>query len=115
MAQAKAKFKPLSFSTTMRNPDRIAGFMSCIIPFKDKILTNDVITKILKNILKKKLYKPTLVDKVEELKDTYNDETCSFSDTQLDYILKNIKRQGLKKDGHQDLTHFINCRWNWVF
>lgn len=89
MAQAKAKFKPLSFSTTMRNPDRIAGFMSCIIPFKDKILTNDVITKILKNILKKKLYKPTLVDKVEELKDTYNDETCSFSDTQLDYILKN--------------------------
>lgn len=37
-----AEYKPLSFSTTMRNPTRIAGFLNCILPFEGKILTNEI-------------------------------------------------------------------------
>ena len=89
MAKAKAKFKPLSFSTTMRNPNRITGFMSCIAPFNGKILTNSVISDIVKAILKKKLYKPTLIDKVADLRITYDNDTDSFSEIQLNYIIQN--------------------------
>ena len=42
----KAERKPLSFSTTMRNPDRIAGFLDCLLPYENMILTSDVIEKI---------------------------------------------------------------------
>lgn len=57
---ANAKFKPLSFSTTMRNPNRISGFMSCILPFEGEVLTNDVIAKIIKNIIRKNFTSPIL-------------------------------------------------------
>lgn len=41
----KTERKPLSFSTTMRNPDRIAGFIECLLPFENQTLTSDVICK----------------------------------------------------------------------
>lgn len=44
--------KPLSFSTTMRNPERIAAFLQCIEPFEEKILTNSLINEIVKKLLK---------------------------------------------------------------
>ena len=48
--------KPLSFSTTMRNPERISAFLQCIEPFEGKILTNSLIEEIVKKIIKNKLY-----------------------------------------------------------
>ena len=54
---AKSKNKPLSFSTTMRNPERIAAFLSCVLPYENQVLTNEVIMKIIGNIIKSKLYK----------------------------------------------------------
>lgn len=86
---AKAKFKPLSFSTTMRNPNRISGFMSCILPFEGQILTNGLILEILKDVMRKKLYKPTLVAGVADLKAAYEDDEGTFSDTQLNYLIQN--------------------------
>ena len=42
-----SKAKPLSFSTTMRNPDRIALFLNQILPFENHILTDDIIMNII--------------------------------------------------------------------
>ena len=53
---AKAKSKPLSFSTTMRNPNRIAGFLSQIVEFEGQILTSEIIYKVVHNVIKNKLY-----------------------------------------------------------
>ena len=53
----RAKRKPLSFSTTMRNPDRIAGFLNQLLPFENKKLTSEVIYQIIHNVIKNKLYK----------------------------------------------------------
>lgn len=52
--ERKAEYKPLSFSTTMRNPTRIAGFLNCILPFEGKILTNEIINEVAINLISKK-------------------------------------------------------------
>ena len=45
-----AEYKPLSFSTTMRNPARIADFLTCISPFEGKTLTNQIVIEVAKTI-----------------------------------------------------------------
>ena len=48
--------KPLLFSTTLRNPDRIAGFLDCLLPFEIMILTETIINNIVNSLISKKLY-----------------------------------------------------------
>ena len=61
---AKSKNKPLSFSTTMRNPERIAKFLNCVLPYENQILTNEIIMRIVGNIIKSKLYKTNYENEV---------------------------------------------------
>lgn len=86
---AREKFKPLSFSTTMRNPDRIAGFLNCLLPYEGQILTNELILGIVRKVIKEKLYRPNYISKVAELNEVYMDDDLSFSDEQLDEIISN--------------------------
>lgn len=88
MGRKESERKPLSFSTTMRNPERIAKFLSCVLPYENQILTHDIIVEIIKLVLNKKLYKPTIIDKTEEFKRIYDDETLEFSNKQLEYIME---------------------------
>lgn len=96
----KPQHKVLSFTTTIRNPERVAGFLSCLKQFDGQILTNELIDKIAKQIIKEKLYKPTSISQTPELKMIYeSDET--FSDEQLTQILidnpQNHKEAGFDK------------------
>ena len=69
MAKEREKeFKPLSFSTTMRNPARIAEFLKCLLPYEGHILTNEIINDVAVNLIKKKLYVPNIVTKVPQYK-----------------------------------------------
>ncbi len=64
MSKERAKeYKPLSFSTTMRNPARIAAFLNCILPYEGQVLTNAVIDQVAINLIRKKLYVPVAVNK----------------------------------------------------
>ena len=64
MSKERAKeYKPLSFSTTMRNPARIAAFLNCILPYEGQSLTNAVIDQVAINLIRKKLYVPVAVNK----------------------------------------------------
>ena len=83
----KSEKKPLAFSTTMRNPERIASFLSCIVPYEKKVLTNDVIFNVISNLIKNKLYKPTRLT-LEE-KEIYKNDDLSFNDKQIKNIIKN--------------------------
>ena len=56
--ERQPEYKPLSFSTTMRNPKRIADFIKCLLPFEGHILDNDVINSIAVSLIKNRLYKP---------------------------------------------------------
>ena len=86
---AQSKYKPLSFSTTMRNPERIASFLKCITRYEGEVLTNELITKIVIDILKAKLYRPNYVGTVPLLKSIYEDESNTFSDEQAHDIIVN--------------------------
>lgn len=86
---ARAKYKPLSFSTTMRNPERIASFLSCMLEYENQNLTNDLIDKIVKKIIKKKLYCPNYIIHNIDLKTIYDSEENEFNDNQIDEIIAN--------------------------
>lgn len=50
MKSRKLERKPLSFSTTMRNPERIVLFIENLKEFEGKILTKEIIMKIVEKL-----------------------------------------------------------------
>lgn len=86
MAQSKAK--PLSFSTTIRNPERIPSFLECILPYEGKVLTSEIIHSIVKDIIRAKEYTPYYVSRTPELKLILNNEDLTYSDKQLEAIIE---------------------------
>lgn len=71
----------------MRNPERIAPFLLCIEPYEGEILTNDTINQVVKNVIGAKLYE-TMYQK-KTYKNICDNPDLSFTDTQLDDIVKN--------------------------
>lgn len=83
-----AEYKPLSFSTTMRNPSRIADFLKCILPYEGQTLTNEIIMGVATSLIKKKLYKPIYIGRTPRLKSILNEER-EFSDLEVNEIIQN--------------------------
>lgn len=86
--ERKKEFKPLSFSTTMRNPARIADFLNCILPFEGQILTEQIIHEVAVKLISQKLYKPTFIGTNPRLKAIYNSDN-NFSVDDTEFIIKN--------------------------
>ena len=63
MAKRKAEYKPLYFTTTIRNPERIKPFLEVFSKYNKKTLDNSVIKEICKEIIKENLYTPTKISK----------------------------------------------------
>lgn len=95
---AGKKRKPLSFSTTLRNPERIASFLDVLSMYKGQVLNNQVIENICCQIIIKKLYKPSGIGKNTVLSEIYNSEEASFSYLQAHQIMidnpQNHKERG---------------------
>lgn len=51
--------KPIALDTTLRNPERIASFLSCIKPYEGKILTHELVLTIEADILRFKVAEGT--------------------------------------------------------
>lgn len=94
---AVEKSKPLSFSTTMRNPERIPDFLNCLLPFEGMTLTNDLIDSIVKKVIREKLYKPNYIGKNSELGDVYKDDDAYFTEEQLEEIVFNSPQKHKEK------------------
>lgn len=85
-----AEYKPLSFSTTMRNPARIAGFLNCILPFEGQVLTNEIIYEVAINLVKSKLYYTEKYEmKVPEYREIYKNSDLEFTHEQAEDIILN--------------------------
>ena len=80
--------KPLSFSTTMRNPDRIAGFLNCLLPYENRELTSEIINKIIKSILDNKLYKTMYQMGNPHYKDIFYNEDKKYTEDELKDIIE---------------------------
>jgi hypothetical protein len=53
-----ANYKPLLFTTTMRNPERLKDFLSILFQYNGEILTDSVIDDVVLELIKKGQYKP---------------------------------------------------------
>lgn len=92
--------KPLSFSTTIRNPERIPNFLNCILPFEGKLLTSQVIHEVVKSLIRAKEYTPFYVRKQPKLKSILLNGEKTYNDTELELIIEkspqNHKEAGFK-------------------
>lgn len=88
MAGRRAERKPLSFSTTMRNPNRIVKFLKCLIPYENYILTHEIIMKVIQQAIREKIYTPMAVRHIPKLSYIYKSEDEKFSDEQISDIIE---------------------------
>lgn len=86
--ERSAEYKPLSFSTTMRNPARIADFLKCLVPYEGQILSNDIILNIAHSLIKRKLYQPVYISRTPRLKAIISAER-DFTDEEVEEIVQN--------------------------
>jgi len=59
MKQHQPKYKPLLFTTTMRNPKRLKGILNVLKRFDGENLTNNLATTIMGELIRYGLYRPT--------------------------------------------------------
>lgn len=78
----KSSFKPLSFSTTMRNPARIAEFLKALLAYENQPLTHEIIMKIAFDLVQKRLYVPLYANNFYKEK-LQNEEDFSAQQTQI--------------------------------
>lgn len=81
----KSEYKILSFSTTIRNPQRIAEFLKALLPFEDRILTHEIIMQVVAYLIENKIYVPNYASK--EFKNIVDSDE-KFNPQQVQEIIK---------------------------
>lgn len=89
MSRRANEYKPLLFTTTLRNPERIKGFMKVLSTYNNQRLTNEVIMKVVKDLIKGKLYTTMYERRNSELKAVLKDDNLEFSNRQVNRIIEN--------------------------
>ena len=105
----KAEFKPLLYTTTIRNPERYKDFMCLLYKYNGQILTNELIGEIERALFKVGLYRPMHLPQsaVEKLTSTrkgeFSEIALSDQDTleilQMNDPLMNSDIKGHKEAG----------------
>ena len=120
--ERQKEYKPLSFSTTMRNPARIAAFLNCILPYEGQILTSDIIHEVAANLIAAKLYYTEKYEmKIPEYKKIYKCDELTFSREQVEDIIKNSpqdhKEAGFEKgwDSRFDTWYKLSMEFGFIF
>jgi hypothetical protein len=86
MSKRQAEYKPLLFTTTMRNPERLKDFLSVLGEYDDEILTNEIINKVAKTLIQKGLYQPTKIS--QAIKNKWKNE-IELSETETEKVFSN--------------------------
>lgn len=123
MAKERQKeYKPLSFSTTMRNPARIAEFLNCILPYEGQILTSDIIHEVVANLITAKLYYTEKYEmKVPEYRKIYKNDDLTFTREQVEDIIANSpqdhKEAGFEKgwDSRFDTWYKLSMEFGFIY
>ncbi|MDR1033896.1 MAG: AlwI family type II restriction endonuclease [Bifidobacteriaceae bacterium] len=95
---AKRELKPLSFSTTIRNPERIPIFLECIAPYDGRFLTDEVAIDVARSVISKRVYKPITALKTDDtMRNKFNDTSYEFDNTELDWMIENAPQNHKEK------------------
>ncbi|MBX4200146.1 AlwI family type II restriction endonuclease [Candidatus Parcubacteria bacterium] len=92
------QFKPLLFTTTVRNPERLKGMLSVLKDYNSEVLTNILAEKVAGELIKIGLYQPTRVG--DEIKEKW-DAGLPLLDEEVTVILQtnpqNHKEAGFER------------------
>jgi hypothetical protein len=86
---AASIYKPLMFTTTVRNPERYKTLLDVLMAFDGQILTESIIDKVIFEFVAKKLYVPNYATRVQRLKDQLALDDVRFSDSDTAEIISN--------------------------
>ena len=81
-----SRYKPLLFSTTMRNPERIKHFLTVLKKYDRLILTIHLTEKVASELIKKRIYLPTKLPK--SLRKKIKNDSYLLSDNDAQKIMK---------------------------
>lgn len=95
MKTKEPEYKPLLFTTTMRNPGRMKSLLNILSKFNNQVLTNDLATKIMGEVIRYGLYRP--MQSTAKIKASWGGQKISsssqiglelLSDKDIAYLLK---------------------------
>ena len=98
MSKRQSEYKPLLFTTTMRNPERLKDFLTVLAEYDGEILTDEIIGKVSKTLIQKGLYQPRKIS--HAIKDKWKNEIeLSESETEKVFLdnPQSHKEAGFKK------------------
>lgn len=90
---ARAQYKPLLFTTTLRNPERMKDFIKTISVYDGQILTNEIIGRVVFDLISNKIYAPMYISRISRLKVQMSLEDQPFSEADTREIITNSPQQ----------------------
>lgn len=84
MKKRQSEYKPLLFTTTLRNPERLKDFLTIFSEYDGEILTNEIVGKVAKTLTQKGLYQPMKVS--QSVKDKWKNE-IELSEAESERVL----------------------------
>lgn len=88
MGRRKSEYKPLLFTTTLRNPERIKLFLKILEPYDGMLLTNEVIMDIVYDLIRSKVYTTQYQKSDDNLRSILNSD-FDYTLAQVKEIIKN--------------------------
>lgn len=102
--------KPISFNTTLRNPERIPSFVSVLSKYEGKILNSENIKNILAEIIQLKIFvptRPTLGTYVESYNDKFTFRPKDLSKEAAEKVSKFFNEWSKSEAGTYSLSNII--------
>lgn len=97
MNKRQSEYKPLLFTTTVRNPKRMKGLLNILSNFDGEILTNELAQEIMGKLIRYGLYRPVI--KTNTVKDKWNDtKNGEFSNV----LLSNLEVKDMLQNNPQE-------------
>ena len=90
---ADCEYKPLLFTTTVRNPERYKQIIGILLKYDGQVLTNAVIDKIIFDLVSSKIYVPMYAHRTPALKAKMLDDDESFTAEETRLIIQNSPQQ----------------------
>ena len=97
MATRDLEYKPLLYTTTVRNPERVKSLLNILVQFDGQTLTDELATRIVAETIRYGLYRP--VHNTTSIKEKYgNTPKGTFAkqiltDSEVQYIITNNPQQ----------------------
>lgn len=91
MAKRKPEYKPLLFTTTVRNPQRVKALLWLLRKYNGKVMTDNLATEIMGELFRYGLYRP--MKKTQDIKDKWKDSPAGtfsktiLTDDEVEYLM----------------------------